>query len=253
MLPSRLSRLSRHSRLSRPARRLLLSLGAVTVAGTAIVGGGSLASASSTNSAAKSVAARVATAIVSLNDSVETDRVAEPAVETALDGTALDGTTLECPAIDTTAINDEQRDLAVYLTEQGITFTIETTDGVDWVVPTGTDEATMNALDDYYWAKYPMPAEVIEQINADTQRMVDYLSEQGFDVAISTDRHGISTPDLADSDEALQDAVNSYYTEAFGGAGIVVAIDGDIAISSVLPAERCRRCPAPDDRAARPG
>ena len=226
---------------SRPSRRLLLSLAAVTVAGTAIVGGSSLASASSTASAAtKSVAARVATAVVTLNDNVETDRVSEPAEETTLDGTTLDGTTLDhttldCPAIDTTAINDEQRELADYLTEQGIAFTIETTDGIDWVVPTGTDGATMNALDDYYWAKYPMPADVIEQINADTQRMVDYLREKGFDVAIITDRHGISTPDLADADQPLQDAINSCYTETFGGGGIVISIDGDMAVSTALP------------------
>ena len=56
---------------SRPSRRLLLSLAAVTVAGTAIVGGSSLASASST-SAAKSVVTRVASAAVSLDNTVAT-------------------------------------------------------------------------------------------------------------------------------------------------------------------------------------
>jgi hypothetical protein len=226
---------------SRPSRRLLLSLAAVTVAGTAIVGGSSLASASSTG-VAKSAVNRAASTVVSLENTVTPADTATPTdtAETPEPG-ALEGlgdVMIDCPAIDMTAVNDEQRELADYLTERGIAFTIETTDGFDWVVPTGTDEATMNALDDFYWQKYPMPAEVIEQINADTRRLVDFLREQGFEVAIITDRHGLTSPDLSEIDAAMEEALNAYYSSQFPyGGAILDPVGANVIVSQVIPIE----------------
>lgn len=130
-------------------------------------------------------------------------------------GVIVDGPAIDVP-IDAdwqAEMNAEQEELSAYLTARGIANTMHTENGSSWVEYDYEDAAAQTAVEDFYWDKHPMPQEVIDQINADANELVAYLTGRGFTATVVTDRHGLQTAEFDWADQATSDAVADFYWE----------------------------------------
>lgn len=109
--------------------------------------------------------------------------------------------------------NAEATDLAAYLAAQSIEHTLTTDeDGWMWVDYNWDDQATSDAVDDFYWERYPWTPEEIDANNAEEAKLVAYLAARGIDATLTADRHGIQYAEYAD-EKAIWELVDDFYWE----------------------------------------
>jgi len=125
-------------------------------------------------------------------------------------------------------VNADNEALAQYLRDHGIEVTV-TTDrhGMTMVEWDWEDPAAQLAVEDYYWNLYPMPQEVIDQINADAEALAEFLRAKGFDATVTFDRHGVATTEFDWEDPAVQEALAEYWSEF---AVPMPGLDGDVVV-----------------------
>lgn len=82
-------------------------------------------------------------------------------------------------------------ELAAYLTSRGVKNTV-TVDELGYKnVTTGDDQATMDAIDDFYWQQNPLSADEIASINTDVENLVSRIIANGGQATATKDRHGV--------------------------------------------------------------
>ncbi len=112
--------------------------------------------------------------------------------------------------------NADAEALVAYLTGHGVTATL-TTDrhGLESAEYSWDDEATSNAVDDYYWSLYPMAQADIDSNNADAEALVAYMADHGVTATLVTDRHGLESAEYDWNDQAANDAANDFYAARY--------------------------------------
>lgn len=195
----------------RRSRRLLLC-GAIALTGLGLT---SFTVADAAAPAATPVRSVAVAADNASTDDTATDDTATD--DTATDDTATDDT--DWAAADTDWVaesNAEQDQLAAYLDDQGIAYTVEQSSDEDgsswrWVDVDYSDQAASDAVDDFYWSLYPVAQSDIDAANADTDALGAYLEAHGIAVSTSTDRHGFHTVEWNVDDPAAENAVEDFY------------------------------------------
>ena len=134
------------------------------------------------------------------------------------------------PQADIDAENADTDALAAFLQARGIAVTV-TTDrhGIRYADWNYDDPAAETAVDDYFWLAYPISAEDIAAMNADTEAEVAYLTANGLVASISADDHGIETAVFDESDDAIWTALDDYWstdtTATYDGSEVVGTYD----------------------------
>ena len=139
-------------------------------------------------------------------------------------------------------INAENDELVAYLRAHGIEVTVSTDrHGIESAEWNYDDPAAQIAVEDYYWEKYPIPQEQIDEMNAETQALVDFLVSKGFTASVTVDRHGIATPNFEYTDDIGEAMAEYYGSTSPEEDGPIVFADADdtepAAGTSGLPAE----------------
>ncbi len=106
-------------------------------------------------------------------------------------------------------INAVEQELAAYLAERGIACSEVTEDGVTYVVLARYDQASVDAYDSFWAEKYPLDAEAVAELNAETAAMVADLAEQGFEVTTHTLADGLVALDW-EQGEDVEDAIDAW-------------------------------------------
>ena len=100
-------------------------------------------------------------------------------------------------------------ELAGYLQAHDIPFTATTDEaGYRWI-DVGEDEASTNAVDDFYWERAPMSAAEIAGANAATQALATQITAAGGQATVNTDRHGLMDIDTDWSSPVIERIVAS--------------------------------------------
>ncbi len=131
-------------------------------------------------------------------------------------------------------MNAETEALIAYLADAGFTVEVETDDfGISYPIFGGADETNdplWEAMDAFYAERYgdidlggfedwQPSADEIAEINAETDALIASLADAGFALEVETDEFGITYPVFRDADEsndALWEAVDAFYTERYG-------------------------------------
>jgi hypothetical protein len=191
------------STTSRRSRRMLLC-GAIALSGLGLTG---VTLSGVANAAPASHAATVRTAPADGTDDSTTDDTSS--VDDSEYGD--DGGWGNDDSTDWAAeANTEQDQLAAYLDDHGIAYTVETEDEWRWVVVDDTDQAANDAIDDFYWSLYPATQEEIDSYNADTDSLVAFFQDAGIDITVTTDRHGYRDAEWNWDDPAAEAAYEDY-------------------------------------------
>ena len=116
--------------------------------------------------------------------------------------------------------NAEIDEFVAELAEKGIEVEIaEIAPGVfDIVWTEELEEALWDIEKDFYfeeeWDEELTP-ELIEEINAETEALLEYLQGLGYTVAVETDENGLLEPVFDESDEAVWEAIDDFYAAQF--------------------------------------
>lgn len=206
---------------STPTGRRFLLCAAVALGGLGLAGNAAAADNSGTSTANTTDEVPTDEMIVCALDApiepmIVSDASAAPiaeafATEIAIDdGIVIDDGCM-LPPVDPATVNAEQDELAAYLDAHGIAYEMITEGEFHWVEIDYEDEAAANALDDFYWEKYPMPQDVIDQINSDAESLAAFLRDRGIEVTVITDRHGLQYADFDWENVDVQTALDDYY------------------------------------------
>lgn len=126
-----------------------------------------------------------------------------------------EGEIADCGMADPTVMNAEQDELAAFLKARGVAFEM-ITEGDFRFVQVDHEDATANeAVADFYWEKYPMPQDVIDQINDEADELAEFLRGKGIAVTVTTDRHGVKSAEIDYEDEATIAAINEFWEEKY--------------------------------------
>lgn len=132
------------------------------------------------------------------------------------DGEIVDDCGAEPTAEDLAEWNAETDDLAAFLDERGLAYTIETDElGSRWVDYDYDDEAVSDAVDEFYAARYPMTEEEIAERNAEEDALAAYLDEQGVAYTADTDAYGVRLVEYDWEDEAVVTTVDEFYAAEY--------------------------------------
>jgi hypothetical protein len=172
------------------------------------------------------------------------------AIEDDADGEFVCATEAPAPE-DMAEWNAEADDLAVYLDEKGIAYTMESDEtGSRWVEWDYEDDAASDAVDAFYAERYPLTPEEIAEINADEDALAAFLDERGVTYTVDESPDGTHMVEYDDEDEDIVSVIDDFYAErypltpeevaeynaeadalvaAFDAAGITYTIDTDAA------------------------
>ena len=126
-------------------------------------------------------------------------------------------------------INAETAALVEFLADRGFAVEVET-DDLGFTYPAFSeadeaDEALWEAVDEFYadrYEDYAPSAEELEEINAETAALVEFLADRGFAVEVETDDLGFTYPAFSEADEAdeaLWEAVDEFYADRYEDFG----------------------------------
>lgn len=105
-------------------------------------------------------------------------------------------------------------ELADYLTKHGITATVVVEDGtLAYVDYDPASQAALDAVEDFAWSKNPLPQDVIDEMNAETAKMAEFLTSRGVSATLTTDRHGVQEVEADWGDQAVLDAAMAYWAD----------------------------------------
>ncbi|MDJ0960976.1 MAG: hypothetical protein QNJ88_09975 [Acidimicrobiia bacterium] len=119
--------------------------------------------------------------------------------------------------------NAEIDEFVAWMAEEGITVEItELAPGVYDIVWTEELDKALWELEENFededFQKHDdeeLTPELIEEINAETDALVEYLRGLGFTVDVETDENGIREPVFDDETEAIWEAIDAFYAEQF--------------------------------------
>ena len=74
----------------------------------------------------------------------------------------------------------------------------------------------LDAQHDFDGEDFELTAELMAELNAETDAIVACLAENGVSVGVETDPDGLRWPDIADDDDATWDLLDNYFEEACG-------------------------------------
>lgn len=120
------------------------------------------------------------------------------------------------------ALKADLQELAEYLVSQGFDAKVVTDEtGISEVKTDEKNPAILEAIDEFWWNKYPMTQEEINTVNAEQQKLADHLTSLGFTVTLEANRHGVKHVDTDWSNPEIQKAAEEFMK----GKAVVLASD----------------------------
>ena len=104
----------------------------------------------------------------------------------------------------------------VFGTAAAVAQTTTDTHGAAESSETVVSESTAGSEEDIFFDDFDeLTPEIVEEINAETDALVEHLRDLGFEVTVETADDGIKELVFDEDDEALWDALDEYYEAAF--------------------------------------
>lgn len=114
-----------------------------------------------------------------------------------------------------------EEELAAVLDAAGIEYEWVDEDGFRWIEVDWEHEAAVDVVDEFYSEKYPLTAEEVAEINAETDELIEALEAAGVPVTVTTDDDGITEFEIESDDDAVLEAAEAVFADMFGDDVIV--------------------------------
>lgn len=106
----------------------------------------------------------------------------------------------------------DAEEMKKYLASRGFDVEVVVNEFNTVEVPAADEnDKILDAVDDFWWQKYPMSEAEIEAANAEEQRLADHLTARGFTITVETDRHGLKMVNGDWDDPKLEEAINEFF------------------------------------------
>lgn len=108
----------------------------------------------------------------------------------------------------------EAQRLVDYLIGKGFAASVQVDgNGLSYASYDGENQATSDAVEDFWWEASPLPQDVIDADNAESTKFVEFLKAKGIEATLTADRHGVLMVGLNWDDQATHQAAMEYYAE----------------------------------------
>ncbi len=78
-----------------------------------------------------------------------------------------------------------------------------------------SDEDLADGIDDPFCGPFELPDEELAEINAETDALVEYLRDRGYDVTVETDESGVRYPVLDEDADGVFEALDEFFMARF--------------------------------------